>query len=162
MGQDYRRHVVEQSVKVRERGGKLVEVTREAAIDDRDSALDVEQVPAHPVRAEPVDAVRDLFDGGHCTRSPVAAGCTEPDTCRLAGHFVCRRTRNALSAWRAEQPIVGFPAVRARLQNSSRCRRALYPSGASRVKIVAWGRAGRVDAAPRHTPAYVGDCSRQV
>lgn len=63
MGQDYRRHVVEQSVKVRERGGKLVEVTREAAIDDRDSALDVDQVPAHPVRAEPVDAVRDLFDG---------------------------------------------------------------------------------------------------
>lgn len=66
MGQDHRRHVVEQSVKVRERGGKLVEVTREAAIDDHDSALDVEQVPAHPVRAEPVDAVRDLFEGGHC------------------------------------------------------------------------------------------------
>jgi len=56
---------VERPAELRQRGGQLLEIPREAAIDDCDRAVDVEEVPANPVRPEPVHAICDLLDRGH-------------------------------------------------------------------------------------------------
>ena len=44
-----------------ERSRQLVVVAREAAVDDRDRVVAHDQVPADPVRAEPIDPVRYLL-----------------------------------------------------------------------------------------------------
>jgi hypothetical protein len=62
VGQDDGRYRVERPAQFRERRGKLLEVAGEAAVDHGDRAVEVVQIPAHPLRAEPVDTVRDVLD----------------------------------------------------------------------------------------------------
>lgn len=56
---------VERVAQLREGGRNLLEATGEAAVDDRERTVDIAGIPADPIRAEPIDAVRDLFERGH-------------------------------------------------------------------------------------------------
>jgi hypothetical protein len=60
VGDDDRAHRVERTAELRECAPKLVVIAGEAAIDDGDSVVD-DQIPANPLAAEPIDAVREPF-----------------------------------------------------------------------------------------------------
>jgi hypothetical protein len=68
VSQDHSGYRVEGAAELRERGRKLLEVRRETTVDDRQGTIDVAEIPADPLRAEAINAVRDLLDGGHRRR----------------------------------------------------------------------------------------------
>jgi hypothetical protein len=68
VGQDDGRNSVQRPTELYQRGAKLIEVAGKTAIDDRQRPANVKDIPAHPLRAEPINTIPDLINRSHQPR----------------------------------------------------------------------------------------------
>jgi hypothetical protein len=62
VGQDDGCNSVQRATELYQRGAKLSEVAGKTAIDDRHRPVNIKDIPAHPLRAEPIHTIPDLID----------------------------------------------------------------------------------------------------